>query len=609
MIREREQAVLGQEDFAILLEQSLARTNWQTALIDKEAESTSARISRELVARKLSVERERDIPALWERGSRQMRAGLFNDSYITLDSILQSGFRFGPRNECKLLTQLVGVCVGVVETEDDPSARLDWVNRGYHLYDRLIRHRYYGKDLRTKANGVVQYASLKYQHSFLVDDIDEKRKLLLEGYEIVDSVRDLISSDDLRVQFFLHTSAGFLASSIYRLTELEEGKRDWLILWQQGACKAAELALKLERHESAARQFSFAGLASVHIAEQARLNREQESQKQWMLTSYKLNMQAADLLSRNGDPEGAIYSLTFCAYTATDPILDQEYKKENPDWGKELLYLLTKAIELAKDARDLPRAAHLLSVVLGMANGVVDQVREPHERRELLRIKLEGHMLSGKFEKEITTRQEQHERSQTLKRASVGYGFAGNIARELVVLEGKDSWNEQAYNLYMESADLAYQAGDSQSAANMHSLASDIAGEIAREKRKTTDKIHWMEKCYKGRVKSSELFIESNDINHAAFVLGFVAMVAQKIGELDLNHQKDWDENAFEANVKAGELFISIKDKSHAANSYRIAARIAERMELYLPGEVTKWKRNKRTCLDKYLQLKDQRRE
>lgn len=639
----------GQEDFVLLLEQSLASTSWNTVLVNKEGDNTGLEIAREQAVNRFAVKDGRDIPEIWNSGIRRIHGGLFNDAYTNFDSILRSGLRLKPETEFRIVTRMLDACVGQVGVEENSVIRLHLVNRGYHVYDRLKKYDEYQFDPVTRAVAFSQYASLIYRHSFLVDDVEEKKALIAQGFNELSFMRKLLSSPDANVRYLLHSSVGFLSSYLFRLDPSAGRYGGLLERWYEAERTAAEVAITLDRPGSATFHFFSAALACAQTAEgeelpRRKLNRYQqahdlsrrglkltsfahlaapheigfvarmtfqlanldqdvERQDQHLLSCYKLNMQAAELSGRNGNPESALYYLIFCAYSLDRLAKRDEKNKEYQK--KEQLNLFTQAVDVAQTARNLPKRIELLSITLKMMDVILDQVKESSERKQLLKKKLEGHLLSARLSQELAKQAALDDQIEHVRHVAFALGYAGSIESELVIIEGDEESRERAYNHFMESAELGFQAGEREHTSRMLSLAGNRASEIAENQKKRDGKVAWFKRSYEARTRAVAIDMTFGDYEHAAFELGFVAMVTQKLAEENPQNRNNWSTFAWEANIKAAELFLEINDIRRAANCFKIDEIIARRMIEYFwgLGETRQWQRRRNIAWNRYLEI------
>lgn len=526
MVQKIEGSIEGSEDFATLLENYLPSVNARLPLLDQKGDLMNGEQDR--ISRLGRVDARR----FFVGGLRQKETGSLEESYVSYETVLKGHDRLTRRIRHLVIKNLADICVQMSDRSPTTIDKIPWIERAYDWFSQLPDAGYEEEPPEGKLHTAVQFAKLKLRHHLMVEPIEEKRKLLLEAYASMEAVRDIIPSDRPTWQFAFHSAVCFIARDFCRLTSIgEDERKTWLQRWFGEAQATASVA-------SPAGNLRGIYLASAGYAAEYLGNEESDG-------TFKLQH------------------------------LRQAYE------------LITQSLELGEDQKRLVAATRIASRIAQL------EITSPEARIELLKTRLqEGISTVQAARVAVEQAADDNSRTRLLKDVSTTLLLSANTARELTLLATSaevESYRLQQHDLFIESAEISLQIGEFGQAAHSYSLASQISEDLAGTKMEPDEIILLLERCADERSTSAELAIKASDFRHAAFALGLVGKIYQRLeGICLISERQKWVQKAHDVNYRAGELWQQMNDDNRARNSFRIASIISERLTTPIPETVVR---------------------
>lgn len=565
------------ESFGTLLEQSFENPSLQQLLAEK--------VDQDLFdgADQTEGSAGKKAHTLFTKGLQEKSSGLLEESYITFGTILTGG-EMSERHRYYTIKNLADVSVQLFDAKESVEERLSWVEKAYFWFARLREATIDEEPPKNKFHTITQLGRLKYRHHLIVDDIEQKRQLLKEAYEEIDSARDIIPQEQSSWQLIFNSSLHVISRKFCLFAENEGERKLWLQRWYEAAEAAAgipELSKQpdIKTPYLISMAYALADLADTESDVNLKLGKLHQS--------YALMIKALEF---EGDSENSLYAQNRLGVTAKIALkiagLEKDQEEKN-QWIVNSYRLNRKAFELAIEGSDSRR---YLQFSIRAIDSLLQQVSLPEEREALLREKLQVELLAGQTDQKAATQTEDGNLKVALfQYALSAFATAANIARELSSSEGaSDPENLKAcsYDYMLESGKAALQIGDLKHVAHSYSLAADVAEDIAKTKVDMQERALWLERCYEGRIKSAEFAVKSDNLRHAAVALGLAGKVAQQVETCSFPDKKHkWKISAYKANYKAGELWQQVNRPDLAKRSFGIALAIAKKYSLK-EGEV-----------------------
>lgn len=508
--------------------------------------------------------------------------------------------------------------------EKDPAKRIYWLKTALDFFQELDGLGWGEEPSGSKLHTAVQFSKVAFDHQSLIDDQEEKERLLGAAYSRLDIVREIITPFKRdNWEFMLHASMHKIARRMSVLTRGDIEYKWWLQAWQTEAenvlnivkkpansqngeikrfyLKSQAQALAILRQEEkdpeiklgyeiksyelleelfplekitnenilyVLRRMEMAAGLAIQIAERV----PGLKRNLWLQKAYDINKRIIDIGITDVNRRGQ-----NVVVKAIKGIISNG-SSDDKTWTARKLEELDAHADLMLSGGDTFRAISLYSAAVK----AIDQLMTGtlgQERTVLLQKIRDMHSIIARLNKEESgNASDAVIKRRLLSRASVNYSFAAKDAKELCLYFGNGEGFEtnalMFHDFMIESARTAFLAGDFKYAYQGYRLAADVSEEFCESKPENKDKLLWFQRLYEEMMRAAAIAFLMDDNINAALSLGMAGRIAQRCSSEFMLNSGEWLEKARGNYQRAGECWDDAGSPENANMSFTVASGI-----------------------------------